>query len=145
MILKLKLDLSRYIAIQCFQPDISMEERGRSKGITRPDRPDHPIFTLVCRSLPISIIFSPSANVQSHLASNPIQSSSNSSGRQVLKGADLALPVVSTIAGGVPIVGSPIQAAIDGLLITLNVVDVGDILVLTIAVTKSAQPFQQIS
>ena len=130
MRLKFKWELPRFIAIRSRRRDIVKEERGNSNGTAVVGGPDHPTPTLDSRSLPKSTIDSASTNTQSDLAVSasspppPIQSSSDSFGRQRLQAANLALSVVSPLAGAIPIIGSPIQGAINGLLEILNVMDV---------------------
>ena len=148
MLLKFKWEFPRFIAIRRRRRDTVKEERSDSHGIAVVGGPDHPTLTLDSRPLPTSTIDSACANRQSDLAvstSTPqpptTQSSSDSFGRHGFDAANLALPVVSTIAGAIPIVGSPIQAAINGLLQILNVVDVSGIFILvpTFLETKPTQ------
>ena len=150
--LELKLELPRFIAIRLRRRrrDIVKEECGHSNGTAVVGGPGHLTPTLDSRSLPISTIDSASANRESDLAvytSTPqpptTQSSSDSFGRQGFDAANLALPVISTIAGAIPILGSPIQAAINGLLQILNVVDVSGISVPRFLETKSTQIFSR--
>ena len=128
MRLKFKWELPRFIAIWRRRRDIVKEERGNTNGTAVVGGPDLPTPTLDSRSLPISTIDFASANTQSDLAASasspPIQSSFDSFGRQGLQAANLALSVASPFAGAIPIIGSPIQGAIDGLLEILNVMDV---------------------
>ena len=125
MVLKFKWELPRFIAIRRRRPE---EERSNCDGTAVVGGPDHQTPILDSRSLPPSTIDSASANTQSDLAvcdSSPlIQSSHDSFGRQGLQAVNLALSVVSPFAGAIPIFGSPIQAAINGLLEILNVMDV---------------------
>ena len=146
-----KSKLPRLILIRRRRPDTVEEDRSDSNGIAVVGGPGHPTPTLNSRPLPTSTIDSASANRQSDLAVSTrtpqpptTQSSSNSFGRQGFDVANLVLPVASTIAGAIPIVGSPIQAAINGLLQILNVVDVRGILVPTFLETKSTQILQQV-
>ena len=148
MLLKFKWEFPRFIAIRRCRRDTVKEGRSDSYGIAVVGGPDHPTPTLDSRPLPTSTIDSASANRQSDLAVSTCtpqppatQSSSDSFGRRGLDAANLALPVVSTIAGAIPIVGSPIHAAINGLLQILNVVDVSGIFILvpTILETKPTQ------
>jgi hypothetical protein len=133
MILKFKWELPRFIAIRLVRRDIAKEEREPLKATTVLDGPDHPTVSPAPISRSTSTIDSASANAKSGPAVStnirPVQSCSDSSGRQVLNGANLALSVVSPLAGVVPIVGSPIEAAIDGLLVILNAVNVSDSLI----------------
>ena len=134
MLLKFKWDLPRFIVILRHRRNTVKEERDNSNGTAVVGGPDHPDPTLNSRSLPVSAINSASASAQSDLAvfasTSPIQSSSESFGRQGLQATNLALSVASPFVGAIPIVGSPIQAAINGLLQILNVVDVRGSLVL---------------
>ena len=136
MRLKFKWEFPRFIAIRRRRPDAVEEDRSNSHGFAVVGGPDHPTPTLDSRPLPISTIDYASANRGSDLAvstSTPqpptTQSSSDSFGRQGIDAANIALSVGSTIAAGIPIVGSPIKAAFTGLLQILNGVDVSGILV----------------
>ena len=147
----LKLELPRYIRIRRRRPDTVEEDRSDSQGIAVVGGPDYPTPTLNSRPLPTPAIDSASANRLSDLAVSTrtpqpptTQSSPNPFGRQAIDAANLVLPVASTIAGAIPIVGSPIQAGISGLLQILNVVDVRVILVPTFLETKSTQILQQV-
>ena len=144
----LKSKLPRFILIRRRRPDTVEEERANSIGTAIIGGPDYPAPTLDSNSLPIPTIDSASANTQSDLAisasTSPIQSSSDSFDRQGLQAVNFTLSVVSPIVGAIPIVGSPIQAAINGLLGILNVVDVRGSLLPTFIETESAQLFQQV-
>ena len=140
MHLRLKWELPRFIAIRRHRRDTVKEERANSIGTAIIGGPDS-------NSLPISTIDSASENTQSELAisaSTPPIQSFDLFGRQGLQAANFTLSVVSPIAGAIPIVGSSIQAAINGLLEILNVVDVRGSLLPIFIETKLAQLFQQV-
>ena len=147
--LEFKFELPRFIAIRLRRrrQDTVKEECGNPNGTAVVGGPGHPTPTLDSRSLPTSTIDSASANTQSDhsvfIGTHSIQSSSNSLSRQGLQAANIALAVVSPIAGAIAIVGSPIQAAINGLLQILNAVGGSGILVPTFFETESTQLFSK--
>jgi hypothetical protein len=72
------------------------------------------------------------------ISSIPANTSARYSGgvsfaREASDMAQVALPLVQTIAGAIPLVGAPMQAAISGLLTGLQVIDVSACLMIMIS------------